>query len=262
VHATTGGNPFYVIELIRAFVDQRLVRIEDRRIVLDLARLDADGPWPKSVHALVRGRFERLSPEARALAHMIATMSPREPEAAARWIAGLGRRAYGRAVTELVEHAIIAWDSYALVFTHAELRQAAADWQEDEADPARARGRLGIRVGAGLIAVAAVLLVALRVTLGQGGAATSAPYGGGGVLLAAGDSIVFFRAERTASGVRWRSTRPEFRIPSVDRLRAFLGGDRRAALVPRDPDDHEGPRHRRGPGGGRSRDPDHRTAGR
>jgi hypothetical protein len=70
------------------------------------------------VHALVRGRFERLSPEARALAHMIATMSPREPEAAARWIAGLGRRAYGRAVTELVEHAIIAWDSYALVFTH------------------------------------------------------------------------------------------------------------------------------------------------
>jgi hypothetical protein len=221
VHATTGGNPFYVIELIRAFVDQRLVRIEDRRIVLDLARLDADGPWPKSVHALVRGRFERLSPEARALAHMIATVSPREPEAAARWIAGLGRRAYGRAVTELVEHAIIAWDSNALVFTHAELRQAAADWRDDEPAPAGARSRMGVRIAAALIGVAAVVLFAFRGTLAAAWLGASAPYGGGGILLADGDSIVFFRAERAGGAVRWRSTGPEFRVPSLDRLRAF-----------------------------------------
>ena len=146
IHATTGGNPFYVIELIRAFLDERLVAAGDGQLVLDLSRLDTAGAWPKNVRALVRRRFERLTPPARALGHLIATVTPREPEMAARRLAGLGRRAYAMAVGELIEHGIVTWDGNALVFTHAELREAAAAWVEEDTDHAMVASR-GRRAG-------------------------------------------------------------------------------------------------------------------
>ena len=216
----TGGNPFQVIELIRAFLDERLITTDDGHFVLNLSRLDQDAPWPKNVRALVRRRFERLTPQARALGHLLATVTPREPESAARRLAGLGRRAYGMAVAELVEHGIVAWDGNTLVFTHAELQEAAAAWVEDVDAPWWRRW--SYRRMAGVSAAAAVAIFAVvRATGISMAKPMSPPYGGGEIVVGSGDSILVIRAVRDGDQVEWEVSRPTFPVPDLDRLRVF-----------------------------------------
>ena len=218
IHTTTAGNPFYVIELIRAFLDERLVVAEDGQLVLDLPRLDDAVPWPKNVRALVRRRFERLTPQARALGHLLATVTPREPETAARRLAGLGRRAYAMAVGELIEHGIVVWDGNSLVFTHAELREAAAAWV-DETVPAPRRLPFALILGGlAVVAVAAWSLLRASGVSATHAAPEDPPYGGGEIILPAGDSIVSVSPRRDGDSVVWRVSDPREPVPSPDRL--------------------------------------------
>jgi DNA-binding CsgD family transcriptional regulator len=111
--AVTGGNPFYVRELARALVTDR--------ITPTAAHVD----WISNVKSqtLSRAILGRLRPQARALAQALAVLEgPAEPALAAE-LAGDCEGAAAQAADELARAGVIA-DARPLVFAHSIVRAA------------------------------------------------------------------------------------------------------------------------------------------
>lgn len=105
----TGGNPFLVCELC---------------LHLDQA---SDAPVPDSVVEVVGARTQRLSPDARHAAEVIAVAANRVPFAVVRDAAGLDEDRTGAAVTELVDTGLVdevAAPAPEYQYAHALLREA------------------------------------------------------------------------------------------------------------------------------------------
>jgi DNA-binding CsgD family transcriptional regulator len=139
-HAVTGGNPFYVAELLQALRRDRVAGVaQDVRTI--------EGLTPRAVVDATLARLGRLGPEARIVAEAAALL---EPNAELRWIAALAGLEL-----EVVATAADALLTLGLLrsvapcrFEHPILRSAV----ESEISPAR-RGRLHL-TAAGVLSAA------------------------------------------------------------------------------------------------------------
>ncbi len=102
LHAETGGNPLYVVELVGALVDEGVLAVS------------ADGAWrfrsadewtarlPRGLVEIVGRRIARLEGDARALAEVIAVLGNDADEALLRTVCGLTPAGFEAALDELI----------------------------------------------------------------------------------------------------------------------------------------------------------------
>jgi DNA-binding CsgD family transcriptional regulator/predicted negative regulator of RcsB-dependent stress response len=105
IHETSGGNPFYAVELGR-----ELVRRDD----FELASEDPL-PLPASLDALVRDRLARLSPRTREI--MLAASSLAQPSVALLE-ATYGRRVVASALAEAMSAGVVEHERARVLFSH------------------------------------------------------------------------------------------------------------------------------------------------
>ena len=111
VWALSGGNPFVIVETMRALGEGR--------------PLDAVGlELPERVRTMIAARLERLSPRAQELARVAAVFTREFEFVVLQRAAGLGRRETAAAVEELVRKRILDAVGENLDFTHVRIRQA------------------------------------------------------------------------------------------------------------------------------------------
>jgi DNA-binding SARP family transcriptional activator len=111
VWALSEGNPFVVVETMRALRERRPA---------DARRLEL----PQRVREVISARLARLTPRAQEVARVAAVFSREFEFAVLQRAAGLGRRETAAAVEELVRRRILDAVGERFDFTHARLRQA------------------------------------------------------------------------------------------------------------------------------------------
>lgn len=177
LHDVTKGHPLFLVELLRSLQDDGVLTVD-----ADGWRLRDSDPveleLPVSVRLVIHKRLEQLSDDARTVGSELAALPPSSGLERVRARTGLSDAAFTGALNELLERAVVSWDSAGRVeFTHDQLREAMA-----ERAPQRGRWRW-LAAAVVLLAVAGFGAAALSV----GG---SEPRWGGGMILAIlGDTL-------------------------------------------------------------------------
>ncbi len=152
------GNPFFLAELVRAAVEEGLLRRDAAgrwRFTGDGAEHGPELPLPHTVHALLSMRFESLGDEALRVARAAAVIG-REPDAALLAAAsGAGEDGVMRALPELSRRRVLSdAGGTTLRFCHDKIREVLYDTLDDEERAALHRriavaldGELGARAG-------------------------------------------------------------------------------------------------------------------
>ncbi len=110
IHRVTGGNPFFVLEILRALVDQGTLGIEPTGWTT-LAQAEADDyacmPVPDSVAAIVDARLDRLNDDARMLAECASVLRRDFAFDLVRQLSGLPVRSALDALDALIRQGLI-----------------------------------------------------------------------------------------------------------------------------------------------------------
>ena len=101
IRRRTGGNPFFVEELVQALVDDGT--LEGARGARRLARPLREIAVPPSVHDVLAARLDRLPEREKAVAQAASVLGKELPADVLGRVAGLDRRALADALEELVE---------------------------------------------------------------------------------------------------------------------------------------------------------------
>jgi DNA-binding SARP family transcriptional activator len=187
LHAASEGNPLFLVELLRALLDDGvLVRTEDGMAVAP-AGLPDPLPVPKFVLTLLDRRLDGLTPLAEEVLAALARESRPSTAGRLRERTGRGDAEVRAAAAEAVDRQVAHWvDEERLDFTHDQLRLAAIQrFAPLRVGPVRRR-RLTrrARVAAAVAGAALVMVVGYLVASATGGRETSpARYGGGSILL-------------------------------------------------------------------------------
>ncbi|WP_165848135.1 trifunctional serine/threonine-protein kinase/ATP-binding protein/sensor histidine kinase [Paraburkholderia lacunae] len=89
IHRKTGGNPFYVQQLLRALIDERLLRYDSALQTWQWRSADIDAHrQTENVVSLLVTRLERLTPGARAMLSLLACVGTRADETLLCAVAG------------------------------------------------------------------------------------------------------------------------------------------------------------------------------
>jgi DNA-binding SARP family transcriptional activator len=219
VQGATGGNPFFVGELLRHFVHEGICRVEGRTWVLQTDQVPQDLELPESVRTLLEARLDRVPERAEALLYELAIAGRALPAHVILGRVEMDEAAFSETVAALESEEII-WTnrSRALDFTHDQLRAAAKDRYQPGVGEAGATGngqgrRWGWILGsaAGLVAAGLILLFGfgpLPPFLWVEEEAPTYPYGQGVILVAdraAGTGVILDPPDR--EGDAW-TTRP------------------------------------------------------
>lgn len=215
IHGVTGGNPLFLVELLKELHDEGVIQLIDDRWQFITDRLSDEFPLPGTVKALVDRRLDRVSDDAAALVANLARLPARVSLSTVRRRSGLTEGAFTRAAGELLERQVVRWaESDRLEFVHDQLRDAAqrrfpaaaiagpvdaagaAAGADDDPDsfrpgdpprghwawPRTRRGRAMALAAAALLIVALVPVALVSGLIGSSGG-DAAPFGGGIVLL-------------------------------------------------------------------------------
>ncbi len=198
IHGATGGNPLFIRAILQELADEGVLARRDGEWIFHSEDLPLRVDYPDSVMTLLGERLDRLSEEAGSLAGALAGAGRGCSFGEIRKATGMEDATISGALTELLEHDIVAWSNdAALDFSHDLMRQAAADFFP--ADPARARsGRpwpLRHRGVAAVITLIGISLLAGALWAAKVGSGppTPAPYGGGALMLELKDGRVFLQ---------------------------------------------------------------------
>jgi len=101
IHGRTGGNPFFVEEIVRELVEAG--HLEGERGAYRLVRPVEEAGVPASVQAVLTARIDRLGPEAKQLLQVASVVGKEADESALGLTAGLGDEELDAALRELVE---------------------------------------------------------------------------------------------------------------------------------------------------------------
>jgi hypothetical protein len=128
IHATSRGNPLFIVELLKVFLEEGIVEIETGdRWVFHTDRLPPDLPLPGSVRALVDRQLDQLSREATLVAAHMARIGHVTSPRVLGLQTGLGTSAVTNGIGELLARRMIRWEgSDSVTFVHDELRAAVA----------------------------------------------------------------------------------------------------------------------------------------
>ncbi len=127
LHAATGGNPFFLLETLRAL-------LEAGELHEDLSGLD-EAPLPDSVRQVVQARLRRLSPQARQVLEAGAVLGQSFDFDLVRRTAGRGELETVEALDEAVARQLVAEHPPAYRFEHGLIRRAV----EEALGPVRRR---------------------------------------------------------------------------------------------------------------------------
>jgi predicted ATPase/DNA-binding SARP family transcriptional activator len=110
LHEATGGNPFFVVETVRALFDQGTLRVEAGRWTVPAAA-EADDyaglPVPESVGLIVDGRLDQLTDDARSVLEAAAVLRRDFPFDLAQAVSGVPAPAALDALDALVHHGLL-----------------------------------------------------------------------------------------------------------------------------------------------------------
>ena len=109
------GNPFMVVEAVRAALDRGRARPRGRL------------PLPDRIRTLVLGRIERLTEPAQRVVGAAAVIGREFEFALLRRVVGLGERPVAQGVEELVRRRLLRATGELLEFTHDSIRQVAGE---------------------------------------------------------------------------------------------------------------------------------------
>ncbi len=128
IHMTSRGNPLFIVELVKVFLEEGIVEIEDEgRWTFHTDRLPPDLPLPGTVRALVDRQLDQLSREATLVAAHMARIGHATSPRVLGLQTGLGTSAVTNGIGDLLARRMIRWEgSDAVTFVHDELRAAVA----------------------------------------------------------------------------------------------------------------------------------------
>jgi DNA-binding SARP family transcriptional activator len=201
LHEASGGNPLFLLELVKLLHADGTIGIDGDRLILRMDRLPSSVAIPASMQAVLERRLDGLGPDAAEVARQLASAPPRATAADVRAAAALTDSSFLRAVNELDERDIVAWDGDRLVFAHDQLREAAlrrfgAARPPGGPRPMRARAMRAAFAALAALAATALLLTAVRA---PGPDRLSAPWGSGTIYFRSGDSVLAVRS----NGFSW-----------------------------------------------------------
>jgi hypothetical protein len=217
-HQTTGGNPLFLVELVRELHEEGVVEFVAGRWRLHVERMNEEFRLPRSVQSVVDRRLERLSPEARVLAGYLAHLGRPTLVRDLRQDADLADGAFTRAASELIERQVIRWsEDERLAFAHDQLMAAAArrfPVTARERAPSRAWYRQPRWIAAAVTCAVAVPLgiVGFRRAAPGNGSGSNPLYGGGSVYVQMGSEIFDLRPPRDTNE-HWIRREPPYRVP-------------------------------------------------
>jgi DNA-binding SARP family transcriptional activator/tetratricopeptide (TPR) repeat protein/TolB-like protein len=170
LHAETGGNPFYVRELVSALVDDGWLTPDERgewRLAPELT--EGPLPLPSGVQAAVAHRLRHLSEPARWLIAVAAALPSVFRKAALRATAELPDPVFGDALGELIARRLVREapaEAGSFEFAHPVIRRVAATLDRPPARSWRRswprRAALATLAAAGVVGVGAALLAVRR----------------------------------------------------------------------------------------------------
>jgi len=162
LHAETGGNPFWISELVASMVDAGTLVLDGTGVWRLAATAGDDAmPLPASAREIVGWRLARLGPDARALLGAAARLGSAFTAAALARASHLSDESFETAVDELLAQRFLRQtpDADGYEFAHAIVRRAAM--AQLPAPRARRAGRRRHLLAAALLAVVAIGLAAL-----------------------------------------------------------------------------------------------------
>ena len=195
LHRTTRGNPLFLLELLKEFREEGVLREEDGRWILYTDELPEDFPLPESIRTLLRDRLSRLSREAQLIVVALARARKHLSAQRLRQSSGVEEAGFTQAISELLMSEVCRIDDAgALTFTHDQLREAALEHLAPAQPaipkrswwPASGWARAALAAGTvGVIALGAGPGLGVVRLLSGSRSAPQAPYGGGEIVLVA-----------------------------------------------------------------------------
>ena len=137
VHFKTAGNPFFIVQILRALVDDNLLVFDGQKrswhwILEDVAR----HRYADNVADLMVHRLNRLPVAERELMRLASCMGARADEFVLRKLCGLTSIAFTKVLGTLVDAGLLMHKSSALIFPHDRIHEAAYGLTPVEARPA------------------------------------------------------------------------------------------------------------------------------
>jgi class 3 adenylate cyclase/tetratricopeptide (TPR) repeat protein len=127
VHERTGGNPFFIEEIVRELAESGY--LEGERGAYRLARPIEGAGVPVTVQAVLAARTDRLGPDAKHLLQVASVLGKEVSEEALAMSAGLGAEAMERSLRELIEGGFLyeaeLYPQRLLAFRHPLTREVA-----------------------------------------------------------------------------------------------------------------------------------------
>ncbi len=127
LHAKTGGNPFFVIQLLRALHDNGLITFdpESRRWVYSAEQV-ASVPVADNVVQLLENSIDRFSPDMRFTLGLAACVGHSFDSTILAGITGVSERSMARQLAQFENAGMIEWRGEDYIFVHDRIQQAAA----------------------------------------------------------------------------------------------------------------------------------------
>jgi class 3 adenylate cyclase/tetratricopeptide (TPR) repeat protein len=153
IHERTGGNPFFIEEIVRELAESGY--LEGERGRYRLAKPIEDAGVPVTVQAVLAARIDRLDPEAKQLLQVASVLGKEVSEEALAMSAGLDAEAMERALRELFEGGFLyeaeMYPQRLLAFRHPLTREVAYGTQlaEQRARTHAAAGKALIELNPG-----------------------------------------------------------------------------------------------------------------
>jgi class 3 adenylate cyclase/tetratricopeptide (TPR) repeat protein len=127
IHERTGGNPFFIEEIVRELAESGY--LEGERGAYRLARPIEDAGVPVTVQAVLAARIDRLDPQAKQLLQVASVLGKEVGEEALAMCAGLEADAMERALGELIDGGFLyeaeIYPQRLLAFRHPLTREVA-----------------------------------------------------------------------------------------------------------------------------------------
>ncbi|HWN72485.1 MAG TPA: adenylate/guanylate cyclase domain-containing protein [Solirubrobacterales bacterium] len=127
IHERTGGNPFFIEEIVRELAESGY--LEGERSAYRLARPIEDARVPATVQAVLAARIDRLSPDAKQLLQVASVLGKEVGEEALEMAAGLDSEEMERTLHELIDGGFLydaeLYPQRLLAFRHPLTREVA-----------------------------------------------------------------------------------------------------------------------------------------
>lgn len=137
IHFKTAGNPFFIVQILRALVEDKLLIFDGQKrawhwILEDVAR----HRYADNVADLMVHRLNRLPVAERELMRLASCMGLRADELVLRNLSGFASVAFTKVLGSLVDAGLLMHKSSALIFPHDRIHEAAYGLTSVEARPA------------------------------------------------------------------------------------------------------------------------------